>query len=167
MHDSTDDVDLGATYERDAGRLEGLVARNIAAASPEVVEEACQIAWARLHARGGPPAGSAFGWLATTAQREALLLVRRQSRELPFTAEAAATVIAFPARRPGPERIVELRERLAEVQQLPVRQRRMIWLQGYGYDYEEIAARTGDSKRTVERQLARARTSLNARRVNR
>lgn len=33
-------------------------------------------------------------------------------------------------------------------------------LQGFGYAYEEIAAATGDSRRTVVRQLTRARQRL-------
>ena len=33
-------------------------------------------------------------------------------------------------------------------------------LQGFGYEYEEIAAVTGETRRTVARQLTRARQRL-------
>ena len=33
-------------------------------------------------------------------------------------------------------------------------------MHGFGFGYEEIAERTGDSRRTVERQLRRAREHL-------
>jgi DNA-directed RNA polymerase specialized sigma24 family protein len=59
-----------------------------------------------------------------------------------------------------PHRALELRERLAEIRRLPARQQRLVMLQGFGYEYEEIAAATGDSRRTVMRQLTRARQRL-------
>ena len=40
------------------------------------------------------------------------------------------------------------------------RQLQMIALQPWGLSYEQIAARTGNSRRTVERQLVRARAKL-------
>ena len=152
--------DLAVRYEHDAGRLQGLVARNIAA-PPELIEEACQVAWGRLHALGGGEPRSAFGWLATTAQREALRLLRQREREVRLDdPETGAEVIALPARSAGPDRVSEFREQLAQIHRLPVRQQRMVWLQGFGYEYEEIAERTGDSRRTVERQLKRAHEHL-------
>jgi DNA-directed RNA polymerase specialized sigma24 family protein len=33
-------------------------------------------------------------------------------------------------------------------------------MQGFGYDYREIAARTGSTRRTVDRQLSQARRRL-------
>jgi RNA polymerase sigma factor (sigma-70 family) len=153
--------DLTASYERDAPRLERLVARNLGA-PPEVIEEACQIAWSRLSARHGEvETGAVFGWLATTALRETLHLLRLRARDVRLDDPVElAQVIDLPIRTPGPEQLSELRERLAEVRRLPVRQRQVVWLQGLGFDYEEIGARTGDSRRTVERQLARARRRL-------
>ena len=153
--------DLTEQFERDTRRLHGLVARNIDA-PPDVIEEACQIAWSRLHACGGEPQ-SAFGWLATTAQRETLRLLRQRDRDLRLDdPEHGAAIIQLPARTSSPDRLTEFRERLAEIHQLPVRQQRMVWLQGFGYGYEEIAEVTGDSRRTVERQLTRAHQRLRA-----
>ena len=65
-------------------------------------------------------------------------------------------------RLPAPEQQLEMRERLAEIRALPVRQQRVVLLQGFGYEYDEIAAVTGESRRTVTRQLTRARRRLAA-----
>jgi RNA polymerase sigma factor (sigma-70 family) len=153
--------EIEATYIETAGRLEALVARNITAPA-HLVEEACQIAWLSLVSSATAiPGSSRFGWLATTAMRETLRLVRAQARELSLDdASDCGRVVDLPARSAPPDRLAEMREQLAEVHQLPVRQQRMVWLQGFGYDYGEIAARTGDSHRTVERQLRRARQRL-------
>jgi RNA polymerase sigma factor (sigma-70 family) len=43
---------------------------------------------------------------------------------------------------------------------LPQRQRQMVWLHGAGLSYVEIAAATGCTRRTVERQLLRAKRAL-------
>ena len=43
---------------------------------------------------------------------------------------------------------------------LPERQRRLIALQAIGCSYAELAALTGDTPRTVDRQLARAKRRL-------
>lgn len=141
--------------------LRAIVASNVAAPDA-TIEEACQTAWLAYATREHPvDRDAALGWLATTATREALRLHRREARwESLEVRGQQATVLTLPARSPSPARAVELRERLAEVHQLPVRQQRMVWLQGFGYDYNEIAAQTGDSRRTVERQLARARHRL-------
>ncbi len=89
-------------------------------------------------------------------------MVRMQAREvsLDLPGQPGAEIIDFPERAPGPDEVVEMRERLAEVRALPVRQQRIVWLQGAGFDYREIGARTGDTRRTVERQLLRAKRKL-------
>jgi DNA-directed RNA polymerase specialized sigma24 family protein len=45
---------------------------------------------------------------------------------------------------------------------LPERQRRLIVLQALGCSYAELATLTGDTPRTVDRQLARAKRRLDA-----
>ena len=45
---------------------------------------------------------------------------------------------------------------------LTSRQLEIIALQAWGLNYEQIAARTGNSRRTVERQILRARAKLAA-----
>jgi RNA polymerase sigma factor (sigma-70 family) len=127
-----------------------------------VLEDACQTAWSRLlEHREGVAVGRELGWLSTTATRAALQLLRRDRGgsgpcvvPSPVAGEVASAVV------PGPERAVELRERLAEVRRLPERQRRVVVLHGFGYGHAEIAAATGTSRRTVVRQLVRARQAL-------
>jgi RNA polymerase sigma factor (sigma-70 family) len=149
-------------YARMVPELRRIVARNVRAPAG-VVEEACQIAWSRwLIRRAELAPGAALGWLSTTASREALRLLRLQARQVPLGTprQSAGSVVELPVTSPGPEEIVEVRERLADVRRLPARQQRMLWLQGFGYSYREIGARTGDTRRTVERQLRRARHRL-------
>lgn len=152
---------LGALYSQLAPELERIVSANVRASST-LLEEACQTAWAWLVAeRDSLTPGTELGWLATSATREALRLVRTQRREVSLEqeqeegGELLELVLA-----PGPERVIELRERLAEVRRLPLRQQRLVMLQGFGYRYSEISAVTGDSCRTIDRQLIRARRKL-------
>jgi RNA polymerase sigma factor (sigma-70 family) len=150
------------TFAELAPRLERIVARNVRAPEP-LIEDACQIAWSRwvMHRDRVAP-GSVLAWLTTTATREALRLVRSEARHLPLSEqpESGGQLINLPVRVPGPEQVLEFRERLAEVRRLPVRQQTALWMQGLGYDYREIAAQTGSTRRTVERNLLRARQGL-------
>lgn len=150
------------TYAELAPRLKLIVAHNVRA--PEaLIEDACQITWSRwvMHRDRVSPS-SLLGWLATTAIREALRLVRQESRYVPLDdgAGSGGRVVGLPIRASDPEQLAEFRERLAEVRRLPVREQTALWMQGFGYDYREIAAQTGTSRRTVERNLLRARTGL-------
>jgi RNA polymerase sigma factor (sigma-70 family) len=154
--------DPSAAFTDLAPRLQRAVARNIQA--PEcLIEDACQIAWSRwLVHRDEVAPGSMLGWLITTATREALRLLRQQARYVPLEArcEHEGKVVELPARTPGPDQVAELHDRLAEVRRLPVRQQTVIWMQGFGFQYREIAAQTGTTRRSVERQLLRARRKL-------
>lgn len=150
------------TFAELAPRLQRIVARNVRAPEP-LIEDACQIAWSHWVTHGDRVAsGSVLAWLTTTATREALRLVRCESRHVPFSEQPGpgGQLINLPVRTPGPEQVVEFRERLAEVRRLPVRQRTALWMQGLGYDYREIAAQTGATRRSVERNLLRARRGL-------
>src|SRR3954449_6423874 len=62
-------------------------------------------------------------------------------------------------RRLDPEPSVALRDAPAR---LRPRQRRLLTMQAAGLTYGEIAAATGDSLRTVDRQLVRSRAALRA-----
>ena len=127
-----------------------------------VVDDACQTAWGSLlaHLDTVEP-GSELGWLSTTAMRAALRLLRRD-RVMESAEELPPPPLLDDYRHlgPGPEQAYQLRERLAEIRRLPVRQQRIVLLHGFGYEYEEIAAVTGDTRRTVARQLTRARQRL-------
>jgi RNA polymerase sigma factor (sigma-70 family) len=152
---------LAALYADLAPQLERIVNANVRAPSP-VLEEACQTAWTLLLAeRQSLTPGTELGWLATTATREALRLVRTRRRDISLEQEqeeeGELLEVIFD---PGPEQVLELRERLAEIRQLPPRQHRLVMLQGFGYRYSEISEVTGDSCRTIDRQLLRARRKL-------
>jgi RNA polymerase sigma factor (sigma-70 family) len=126
-----------------------------------VIDDGCQYAWSQLLLNAGRVrTESALPWLTQTATREALRLLSLARRELSLdeTCEHAPDLISTFA--PGPEEVLEQRERLASLQRLPERQQRMLWLQGFGLSYEDIACTTGCTTRTVERQLLRARESI-------
>jgi RNA polymerase sigma factor (sigma-70 family) len=150
-------LDLDALYRALSIRLERIVRRQTSA-SDDVIEEACQIAWSRLaDPAHGVPRDSAFAWLVTTARREAVRLVLRGAALAALADGDEAAVSATSA--PAPEEVAELRSRLDAVALLPKRQQRVLWLHAAGHTYVEIARYTGDTRRTVERQLLRARRS--------
>ena len=152
---------MDVLYSELQPQLVRIVSVNLQA--PEcVIEDACQTAWGLLLAhRQAVAPGSELGWLSTAATREVLRLLRRD-RVAASLAEVAAPVRLsdYRAAEPGPERTLELRERLAEIRRLPIRQQRVVLLHGFGYEYEEIASVTGETRRTVARQLTRARQRL-------
>jgi RNA polymerase sigma factor (sigma-70 family) len=130
--------------------------------SEALLEDACQTAWiVLLIFRASIEPGSELGWLSTTATRYALKLQRAQLEVEPLDELAQLVELArYRPLDPGPGHAIETLERLAEIRELPARQRRLVWLQGLGYEYVEIAAATGESRRTVERQLLRAHKRL-------
>ena len=152
---------MEALYSDLHPQLVRIVAGNLEA--PEwLVEDACQTAWGTLLiSRPDLAPGTELGWLATTATRLALRLLRREQRTEPLPdLPPPARLDDYRSTMPGPEQALAMRERLAEVRRLPVRQQRIVMLRGFGYEYQEIAAVTGDSRRTVARQLTRARQRL-------
>jgi RNA polymerase sigma factor (sigma-70 family) len=168
--DSLDDVDdIARLYREEAVRIRKLVRLHVVA-SPALVEDACQVAWCRLliH-RARVRRGSARAWLVRVAVNEALRALARERRERSLEAlqerdgrpdlgcDCEATTLPAPALI---EDLVEQRARLDAVHALPDRQRRLVWLQGLGLSYREMAGETGMTRRTVERQLMRARSSL-------
>jgi RNA polymerase sigma factor (sigma-70 family) len=158
-------AELEQLYRRLTPTLKRLLARNISA-PPAVIDDACQFAWAALlHERHQVVAGRELGWLLTTASREALLQLRVSRRESPVDPQAPAAVEPATVTWlsvPDPLEVIAQRQRLAQIRRLSLRQQRMIWLHGLGYGYEEISDQTGDSRRTVERQLMHARRRLSA-----
>ena len=69
---------------------------------------------------------------------------------------------AGPSAPTATDALVEDRERLRLMRLLPERQQRILWLHALGLSYQEIAAYTGDTTRTVERQLLRGRARIRA-----
>ncbi len=148
--------DLSELYRANAEQLRQIVRFSIRAPDA-VIDDACQVAWSRLVGRRGELRRDAvMGWLVTTASREALRLLRRARRELPLEALAQPGAIAYAA----PDQIVEFRERLDQIGALSRRQQRLVWLHGFGLTYAEMASYTGDTERTIERQILRAKRAL-------
>jgi RNA polymerase sigma factor (sigma-70 family) len=93
-----------------------------------------------------------------TAIREALKQMRRDARALSL--DELTEDAGSPATPALLDELVEQRARLESIRILPERQQRLVWLQGLGMSYTEMAGETGTTRRTVERQLLRARRTL-------
>jgi RNA polymerase sigma factor (sigma-70 family) len=144
-------------YATQAVRVRRLVHLRLTAPDA-VVEDACQVAWLRLvRHRSRVRRQTAASWLVRVAAREALRLMDLGDRDRPLeeleaddSGRAPDVIEAFADRH----------ERLGAIDRLPERQQRLVWLQGLGFSYSEMAGVTGDSPRTVQRQLLRARRTL-------
>lgn len=151
-----DEAELYRRHHRDLVRS---VARSVNA-SHELIEDACQTAWLILLHRQ-PDRDRVFGWLRTVAIHEAYRLsgVERQDARLDAPVSSDAAILGH-ERVQDPraclDRQLEARLVLARVAELQPRQRRLFALQIAGLSYAEMAAVTGDSVRTVDRQLRRA-----------
>ena len=143
--------DEARLYEQYASRLERIVGSQVNS-SDVVIEEACAAAWLIL-LRSQPRRESAWSWLKVVAIREAWRLDRQQRRTLPLEVLDAA-----PTTDGGIHQHAEFHAELARLERdLGERKRRILMLSAIGFTYDEIAEITGDSRRTVERQLFRAR----------
>jgi RNA polymerase sigma factor (sigma-70 family) len=156
-------TDVSDLYRAFSDRLERIVRLEVAA-SDAVVEDACQFAWDRLVChRDRIRRETAARWLAKTAVREAVRLLRREQRFVSLDATATlADDSGVREAASGPEELILNRERLASVDRLPRRQQQMVWLHAVGLTYAEIAVHTGCTARTVERQLLRAKRAVRA-----
>jgi RNA polymerase sigma factor (sigma-70 family) len=159
----TDQIDaVSDLYATLSARLERIVRLDVRAPDA-VIEDACQFAWIRLiHHRQRVRSDAALSWLAKTAVHEAFKLIRREQRELSLDALLETTNTVLPAPGPSPQELVEQLELLDSVALLPERQRRFLWLHAVGLSYTEMAAHEDCTRRTVERQLLRAKTAVRA-----
>jgi RNA polymerase sigma factor (sigma-70 family) len=158
------DLDVTELYRALGGHLTRIVKLDTNA-SDLVVEDACQHAWDRLIGQAPAPRHEcALSWLATTATREARRLAIRDAREIPVVdpVTAARSAAQGAPAPPTCDDMLERRERLTLMRGLPERQQRLLWLQALGLSYEEMARYTGYTRRTVERQLLRARHTIRA-----
>jgi RNA polymerase sigma factor (sigma-70 family) len=152
-----DEADL---YRMLAPRVHAVVRRQISG-SEQLVEDACHTAWVKFIERSEQiDRHATLTWLVRTAIRDAYKLSHREHRNLSLDAPAGAFGEPSAGAYADPVTHAEHRERLALTQQLRERQHRLLWLQASGLSYTEIAAGTGDSQRTVERQLLRAHSHL-------
>jgi RNA polymerase sigma factor (sigma-70 family) len=129
----------------------------------DLVEDACSYAWCQLLTCERVAAEDAsFGWLYVVAIRQGYRLSGRLRREpsagMPneLPQQALATSDSWGV----VERHLELEARRALLAQLPERKRRLVLLHAAGFTYKEIAAMTGDTLLTIERQLLRGKRAL-------
>lgn len=159
--------DEAALYRRHHPHLLRSVRRAVSA-SDALVEDACSFAWVQFLRHQPERRPEMFAWLRTVAIREAYHLSRNERRELHLDAERATD--AEPANgadrledpRACLERQIDAREALHVVAKLRPRQRRLFALKVAGFSYDETSAITGDSFRTVDRQLRRAQAHVRA-----
>lgn len=137
--------------------------RHAIGGSNELVEDACSYAWAQLVTHDEVQLDRAgFGWLYVVAVREAYRLSASERRELPFGKPEDLPVrgeVVPPVTSTSEQRQRD-RARLILLAELPPRRRRMVVLHAAGFTYREIAAITGATLRTVERQLLRGKRTL-------
>jgi RNA polymerase sigma factor (sigma-70 family) len=153
--------EVAELYARSAGLVRGQV-RSEVTAPDAVIDDACQFAWIRLlHHRHRVCRDRAVSWLITTALHEVFKLVRRDSHDLSLEQLMEETGdLRLNRTAPAPDEAVRARLRLELLRELPERQERLIWLQGLGFNYPEMAAETDMTVRTVERQLTKARRNI-------
>jgi RNA polymerase sigma factor (sigma-70 family) len=136
--------------------------RRVVGTSDANVEDACMFAWVTVLDRDLEHPEAVRGWLFTVAVREAIRLDRRSRRTVAMP-ESEDGEILDPA---DPRDPILTREQIIDAAAviraagLTARQARIVGLQVLGFTYQEIAAHSDDSLRTVERQILRARREL-------
>jgi DNA-directed RNA polymerase specialized sigma24 family protein len=141
-----DEAELYRRYQR---KLLRAVARAVSA-PPELIEDACQIAWIRM-LRGQPERATLFAWLRVVAIREAWTHSARARAEIPagdFRTPYACELA--PGEHPEPpadtrdvaEQVaarIQHAQRLADLATIKPNDRRALYLGALGYRYREIA----------------------------
>ena len=127
----------------------------------ELIEDACQNAWAIL-LRRQPERPTIFGWLLVVATHEAFRLSEHDRRHVHL--EAMLPNGTWEAVIPDEfsiDDIVQARDALETLAMLPDRQRADLTLQVAGFSYKEIAELTGGRTYTnVNKHLTRARARI-------
>jgi hypothetical protein len=128
----------------------------------ELIEDACQIAWAIL-LRAQPDRHTVFGWLRVVAIHEAYRLSAIERRETRLASPRAADreSLRLIAESHTLDDALEALEALRALAALPDRQRVDLALKVAGYTYEEIRILTGGRTFTnVSKSLVKARTRI-------
>jgi DNA-directed RNA polymerase specialized sigma24 family protein len=149
--------DHGELFEALADRLLAAV-RAAVRTSPVNVEDACAFAWLQL-VRYRPERACAFGWLRKTAIREAVRLERRSVRTVEL--DTVADVVAGSALGLDRQLALIVAGEQIRAARLRPREARVLGFRVAGYSRREMAELTGDSDRSVDRQLVRAQRKLN------
>ena len=126
--------------------------------SPEVIEDACSIAWAHF-LRCQPDRSREWrAWLFKTAQREAWTLDQRRREMRSLDADAGDRFrVDEPTDPHDPFRERDDLEAAVDVlEQLPPRLRRIAFLRATGHKYREIGEITGDSRTRISQLVRRA-----------
>jgi len=161
--------DEGDLYARHHAALRRGVARAVNA-SPELIEDACQAAWAIL-LRAQPDRGpTLLAWLRTVAVHEAYRLLRRERVTISLDGLASPDADAGDEPFPGwlsalaEDRLdeqIEARRALRALRNLPPRQRQYVAWKVAGHSYQEIRELAGGVTYTnVNKHLVRGRRSL-------
>ena len=126
------------------------------------IEDACMFAWVQLLRHEIDEIDAAYSWLTTVAIREAVKLDRadRRTRSLPVDDDGVVIEPIDPRDELAARDMLDHAAAVIQQAGLTSRQLEMIALQAWGLNYKEIAARTGNSRRTVDRELLRARAKL-------
>jgi RNA polymerase sigma factor (sigma-70 family) len=145
-------------------RLRNHVAR-VVRTSRANVEDACSFAFLQL-LRHQPGREHVYGWLLRTATREAIKLDQRARRAvpLPHGSDDHGGREPFDERARPEVELLAAREAVAAAG-MTAREWRIVGLHAAGLSYTEVSRVTGDSERTVQRQLLRGRHKLRAARA--
>jgi DNA-directed RNA polymerase specialized sigma24 family protein len=162
--------DEAELYRRHHGQLLDAVARAVKA-PPELIEDACQTAWAAL-LRCTVERASVFAWLRVVAIHEAWRLCARTHSERPaggFLAPCTGEL----ERGEHPEPAADTRDvadqvaeriqhahRLKDLATIKPHDRQALYLKGLGYQYREIMHITGASYTAVNRRITEGRRAL-------
>lgn len=156
--------DEDALYRAHHRELHRAVARAVRAPR-ELIEDACQTAWATLLG-AQPNRDTVFAWLRVVAIHEAYHLSaidRRDTRLERLRPEDGdwQEVIADPRSLDAALEALEALEALRALASLPERRRIDLALRVAGYSYEEIRARTpGRTRTNVNKSLVKARAHI-------
>jgi RNA polymerase sigma factor (sigma-70 family) len=143
---------------RDHARTLRSVVRMKVNTTDDNLDDACAFAWMQL-VRRQPRRDTVFGWLRTVAIREAIRLDRAERGRVCADLDG----LEHPALRDlhaDPDARDELIDALDTLAGLQDRQRVILGLYALGLRHKEIAEVTGDTARTIQRQMVRARKAV-------
>jgi RNA polymerase sigma factor (sigma-70 family) len=151
--------DEDALYRRHHRNLQRAVAR-VVNAPRELIEDACQSAWAILLC-SQPERGAIFAWLRVVAIHQAYRLSAADRDAHLGDLDRGEGWDAVIADRVSIDDALEARRALRRLAKLPERQREDLSLRIAGFSYREIAQITGDRTYTnVHKHLRKARARI-------
>ena len=134
--------------------------RSVVRTSDQNVEDACTFAWVQFLLHQPDRDRNWRAWLVRVAQREAWVLDRGSRRLQPEPSDdwldRRDPATLSPDAWDAVQAKGELDEAVGVLRQLPPRLREVAFLRATGYQYDQIAEVTGDSKTTVSRLVRRA-----------